>query len=826
MANQRPLVPATGPMPTPRPPIGDTPTRRSVEHLVASILAPEDFVETGRRLFIDTNVFMDTDTARSAGLKRLFERCKDVAIRNGNGIVVPSKVIDELSKQSGLDVSLFTEERAAAVRRAGQWLTALESAAAHGLIRKDLGDGSNPYADDLFVDLFTHFSGRYDMSLLTNDITLRLRIRMLAAEAKCQLVAGTVDVDGRIAVDSDQDLYQRGARKLARMTRQVDEGLAKAKDYAEVETLAPLLDKFKRTFGVADVDARPEGRRDTSAATRPAPQRADGAFKRVTTLKPKDQLLEDAAIPISGDQVIAVSLHSRHALILGDLVGEGGEGSVYAVRGNPSQVVKIFDRDHRTEHRKAKLELLLSHELETPGIGFPSHIITNGDGDFVGYAMPRATGKDLQATIMRPARFKRMYPTWTKADLVDVCVSFLEKVAYLHSLNILLGDINPKNLMVDEHKNVWIIDADSWQVEGYPCPVGTAMFTASTITGDYADALRTVEEERFAIATMLFMILITGQFPYARAGADGGDFAALIKEGKFAFQFQGASDQDQPEGNWKFMWSHLPFQIKRLFWHTFQRQGGSRYDRRPTANEWLAAFREYRDFFGGNDDFDPMSNDVYPFRFRAFRPDTPIHDCPQCKRPSAIVGRWDEESQSYYEPSLCYDCNQSKSRCADCGKPRPADALKESRCWDCNRKRNYATCENCDREVARTYLLDGRCSNCQPVPCKDCKTLTAKTELSYGRCAACVKKAAELNPARLCAECHQPFITFAHERWFRSKGLDIPKSHQTATKKPCPPRSTSSRPPRTAPRSSPSSANSAVPPKKSFWQRLVTWLSS
>ncbi|MCB8045049.1 hypothetical protein JM654_15525 [Microbacterium oxydans] len=183
------------------------------------------------------------------------------------------------------------------------------------------------------------------------------------------------------------------------------------------------------------------------------------------------------------------------------------------------------------------------------------------------------------------------------------------------------------------------------------------MFTAPTITGDYASALRTVEEERFAIATMLFMILITGQFPYARAGADGGDFAALIASGKFTFQLGSTSDRDQPEGNWKFMWSHIPVQVKRLFWNTFQRQGGTRYDRRPTANEWLSAFREYHNFFGSNDDFDPMSNDVYPFRFRAFRPDTPIRDCQQCHRPNAIVGRWDEENQSYYEPGLCYECN-------------------------------------------------------------------------------------------------------------------------------------------------------------------------
>lgn len=336
----------------------------------ATVLAPEDFVATGHRLFIDTNVFMDTDTERSAGLKILFERCKDVAIGNGNGIVVPSKVVDELYKQSSLDVTLFSEERAAAVHRVGQWLTALESGAAHGLIRKDLGDGSNPYADDLFVDLFTHFSDRYDMCLLTNDITLRLRIRLLASEAKHQHVAGTIGADGRIAVETDRDLYERAARKLARITRHVEEGLAKPKDYAEVEMLAPLLTNFRHTFGVADIAPKLGDRRDTRVATSSAPQQAAGAFKRVMTLKPKDQLLGAAVISSAGDRVIAESPHSRTALVLGGLLGEGGEGSVYAVQDDQSQIVKIFDKDHRTEHRKAKLKSsILSFALHTTRIG-------------------------------------------------------------------------------------------------------------------------------------------------------------------------------------------------------------------------------------------------------------------------------------------------------------------------------------------------------------------------------------------------------------------------------------------------------------------------
>ena len=137
-------------------------------------------------------------------------------------------------------------------------------------------------------------------------------------------------------------------------------------------------------------------------------------------------------------------------------------------------------------------------------------------------------------------------------------------MVFLHSLNVILGDINPKNLIVDANKNVWIIDVDSWQVEGYPSPVGTPMFTALSALGKpYAEFLRTVDEELFAVATMLFMVLITGQFPYARAGSDG-DIVRLIKDGNFAFQVGDRSNRDQPEGNWKYMWSHMPRDLKEL----------------------------------------------------------------------------------------------------------------------------------------------------------------------------------------------------------------------------------------------------------------------
>lgn len=786
-------------------------------------IAPEEFLNPNRRLFIDTNVFMDTDPRRAAGLKKLIERCQAIAVRNGNGIVVPTKVVAELERQSHLSTAGLSDERAAAVRRAGRWLGVLESLAAAGLVRKDLGDGSNPYADDLFIEVFRRAGHRYEMCLLTNDITLRLRVRLLAAEAGHRLVAGVLAQDGSIEVDSDQMLYERGARKLERMARHIEDGVGTQREANEVGALAQLLAGFQQALRVTPVAIAPGARRTDrrpplggGTAKRPV-----GAFSESAEMKAPDRLLERIATPEEGEEVLFRSpQHGSGTLVLGPILGEGGEGCVFNVSGVPDSVVKVFDAEHRTWHRQEKLTLLLSRGFEREGIAFPSSLITNRKGEFVGYAMPRATGKELQATVMRPARFKKTYPSWTKADLVDVCISFLDKVAYLHSLNILLGDINPKNLMVDENKNVWIIDADSWQLEGYPCPVGTPMFTAPTVTGDYASALRTEQEELFAVATMLFMILITGQFPYARTGADGGDFAALIKEGKFAFQFQDKSDRDQPEGSWKYMWSHLPPKVKRTFWHTFHRDG-DRYNSRPTAIEWLHVFRDYRDFFGSSNDFDPMSHDVYPTRFRAMARDTPIYECAQCG--ASVTGVWQEDRGTYSTPELCVDCRPARARCADCGRPTPPDTLKDGRCLACNRKRNYAACSNCGKETARRYLIDERCSSCRLVPCKECGSPTPKSSLTYGRCHTCAKAAAELDPSRLCGDCRQAFITFDHAGWFRAKGLDVPKSH-SAIGHACPTSLATPKQPRASRPVGPSTATWSPTPRKSLWARFREWL--
>ncbi|MFB8229906.1 CFI-box-CTERM domain-containing protein [Cellulosimicrobium sp. NPDC055967] len=746
----------------------------------ATRIDPVELVGAESRLFVDTNVFMDTDPRREGGLRSLLERIAPAILQHDRPVIVPTKVIDELTAKSRASTADLDEPGAAATRKAKNALVFLRSAEAAGLVRNDLGDGSNPYADDLFVNLFEAYSPKYAMFLITNDVTLLLRINLLGRSSAHPVRAGSLTPDGLMECEDPRVLYGRGQRKLRRISTALETGEGARKDHLEAASLKSVLLAYGDAFDLSAEEDSRDGRPRTSHGTssdvpprpRPAPFAADAAYQG------PDEVLPVRHIPSEGDRVCVVSPGNTYECTLLGRLGEGGEGSVYAV--SDTHVVKIFDGDHITVHREEKIRLLVGRQLDEPGICFPQAFVTDLDGSFVGYLMPRASGREFSKSLFNPRRFRNEYPGWTKSDLVDVAISFLEKVDYLHSQNILLGDINPKNLLVDANKDVWVIDADSWQLEGYPCPVGTEMFSAPSVIGRrYPDFLRTIEDERFAVATMLFMILITGQFPYARSGSDG-DIVRLIKEGSFAFQYKENSNQDQPAGNWRFMWSHLQVGLKGLFWHTFHRDG-DRYDDRPTDQEWLAAFRGYRRYLGSPANFDPLSNDVYPTRFKAMSPDTPLYECSGCG--ASMAGIWSDTTKSYATPSLCLKCKAHQPACADCGRRR--SSLKDGRCYDCNQ----GTCASCGRGIRKQYLVRGRCNACQPIACKGCGLESERSTLSSGRCARCraadaarraeqQKRGRTIDPTRLCTRCGKTFITHGNVEWHQTNNKPVPTAHR------------------------------------------------
>lgn len=144
---------------------------------------------------------------------------------------------------------------------------------------------------------------------------------------------------------------------------------------------------------------------------------------------------------------------------------------------------------------------------------------------------------------------------------------------------------------------VTLIDCDSMQIPGpagqlYRCPVGTPDFTAPEIFTQlqqkgFEDIDRTRESDTFALAILIYLLLMEGTHPYAgvwQGGGDPPDRPVRMREGLFAF---GADPRvAPPSGSPSF--DLLPPAFQRFFTRAFV-SGASHPSRRPTADEWRRA---------------------------------------------------------------------------------------------------------------------------------------------------------------------------------------------------------------------------------------------
>ena len=176
-----------------------------------------------------------------------------------------------------------------------------------------------------------------------------------------------------------------------------------------------------------------------------------------------------------------VTLHG--ALMEGDEEAKGGEGSLY-LTDIPGHVAKIYNAEHLTAGRRDKLDEMLRHDPQICGLCWPTHMLYTNTGDFVGYTMPQAPAGALpfSKSVLRigsPSVHEKLLKNWDRLDLVKAARSAANIVAHLHKCNILMGDVNAGNFMVDpkDSSNVYVVDTDSFQLGGYPCPVGVEDFT-------------------------------------------------------------------------------------------------------------------------------------------------------------------------------------------------------------------------------------------------------------------------------------------------------------------------------------------------------------
>lgn len=283
------------------------------------------------------------------------------------------------------------------------------------------------------------------------------------------------------------------------------------------------------------------------------------------------------------------------------LKNPGAEGTIFRVEGRPDWVCKVFSPENRTTNRFLKLRAMLERSVPSHAICWPRRIVFAGrrrEGNEVGYLMPFAgEGLDtLKRLLLLAGPFLERYPRWNRRHSVWLAVDLVELVERVHSLGAIIGDLNPQNLLFapndyleDGSERLRLVDCDSLQLEDLPCTVGREEFTPASRQGlAYASYLRTQEDDLFALAVLLFMILMCGRHPYEHKG--GTQPGANIAKGLFPYAIDGdppTAGEKAPSASDRFAWTHLSEELQQLFVRAFRGREA------VAAGGWMASLERY-----------------------------------------------------------------------------------------------------------------------------------------------------------------------------------------------------------------------------------------
>lgn len=302
-------------------------------------------------------------------------------------------------------------------------------------------------------------------------------------------------------------------------------------------------------------------------------------------------------------------------IVLGDTIAEGGEGSVFAAHAasESSLVAKLYHPMQRMRWREQKLRLMCSRPIRSPCVAWPREILYDELRRFVGVLMPRVDGVPLGAFAFHAELLTNQFPSWNRYDLTRLCLNLSESVHTLHRCGVVLGDLHPGNVMVSPDGSVHWIDADSFQVEDYPCSVGTERFRAPEFHGNFGDFLRTCGHDAYSLSVLLFMTLTLGLSPFARQDS-GEDMREVVRKGTLPYAFASYKPPagfHPPDTPGRYVWSYLPRKLRDALGHNLTCV--QRRDLRPRAMPGYLArcLQQYlRDMEPGGRRDHPMYRDL------------------------------------------------------------------------------------------------------------------------------------------------------------------------------------------------------------------------
>lgn len=301
---------------------------------------------------------------------------------------------------------------------------------------------------------------------------------------------------------------------------------------------------------------------------------------------------------------VRLETDSQEITLEGPLLGRGGEASIYTVSGRMDWAGKIY-HNPTDEHAGKLAAMLAAPPVPPPQPGQHVHIAwpmsrlleLGDDGRVIGYLMPRIENAHLIWEIYNPGVRREVCPHFHHGSLLRTACNLAAIVSTLHECGYVLGDLNESNVLVSPQAQVTLIDVDSFQTPAhdrlYRCRVGRAEYTPPELQGvAFADVDRMPQHDVFALAVLIFQLLMQGIHPFAgrSTGGSGTDsIASRIAAGDWPYAWtRTVSTQPSPHAP---PWFVLPPSVQELLRRCFE-DAHAEPDLRPSAAQWQHALEE------------------------------------------------------------------------------------------------------------------------------------------------------------------------------------------------------------------------------------------
>ncbi len=274
------------------------------------------------------------------------------------------------------------------------------------------------------------------------------------------------------------------------------------------------------------------------------------------------------------------------------LIGKGGEGEVYTIKGHSGLAVKIYNTNLCAK-REDKVRAMIGEglALKTDLVAYPRDVATDGRGNFLGFVMRLVSGYRPLHELYSPKSRQLHFPQADYRFIVQAALNVARAIGKVHQTGCIIGDLNHSGVLVAQDATVALIDADSFQFslngKSYPCVVGVPDFTPPELHGkNLASVQRTIEHDNFGMAVAIFHLLFMGRHPYAgRYNGPDISMGDAIAQNRFAYSLtrQIATQTTPPPGSLTL--DIFPDAIASTFENAF----GLTPSARPSALDWIHA---------------------------------------------------------------------------------------------------------------------------------------------------------------------------------------------------------------------------------------------